>query len=219
MCDRGSVMLRSHAPDLQRRLAWFLAAWLLVIGTGIQPPCSVQAVRTSERFPCEHCRCGCRTAERCWRQCCCYTQAQKVAWAAKQGVPVPEFVLAAVQQEIAAAQKPKCPHCVRRAGAGAVPSATCASPPIGHPSVNDQERIPAGVCWLEALRCRGLTEPWQTAVTYWPGTQSAGLHLILIPLGRVRTSPLLPHLFSPPEPPTPPPRLVAIQHGLWPQAT
>ncbi len=42
---------------------------------------------TSEPFPCQDRPCGCRTADQCRKQCCCFTKEQKIAWAKKRGVP------------------------------------------------------------------------------------------------------------------------------------
>ena len=53
----------------------------------------------SEPFPCQNRPCGCRSAEQCWKKCCCFNNAQKVAWAKANNVKVPDFVLAAVKQE------------------------------------------------------------------------------------------------------------------------
>jgi hypothetical protein len=43
----------------------------------------------SAPFPCQHRACGCRSAAQCWKKCCCFNHAQKVAWAARNGVRVP----------------------------------------------------------------------------------------------------------------------------------
>lgn len=56
---------------------------------------------SAELFPCRHHHCGCRTAEQCWKKCCCFTNAQKVAWAKSQGIQAPAFVVAAAELEIA----------------------------------------------------------------------------------------------------------------------
>lgn len=47
----------------------------------------------SEPFPCQDRPCGCRSAEQCWKKCCCFTQEQKLAWARRQRVSVPLIVL------------------------------------------------------------------------------------------------------------------------------
>jgi len=46
----------------------------------------------SRPFPCAQRVCGCRSAEQCWRKCCCFSDAEKVAWADSRGVELPEFV-------------------------------------------------------------------------------------------------------------------------------
>ena len=54
----------------------------------------------SQPFPCQHHGCGCRTAEQCWKKCCCMTHAQKVAWAKRnQVIPPAEVVEAAAQEK------------------------------------------------------------------------------------------------------------------------
>jgi hypothetical protein len=49
---------------------------------------------TGKPFPCQSHACGCRTAEQCWRSCCCYTHSQKVAWAKANNVAIPDYVAA-----------------------------------------------------------------------------------------------------------------------------
>ncbi|MFO1023325.1 MAG: hypothetical protein U0903_21935 [Planctomycetales bacterium] len=49
----------------------------------------------SQRYPCEQHACGCRSAEQCWRKCCCMSREQKLAWAkANHVTPPAEFLLA-----------------------------------------------------------------------------------------------------------------------------
>ena len=54
---------------------------------------------SSEPFPCQNRPCGCRSADQCWKKCCCFNNAQKVAWAKANNVKVPEFVLGAAKKE------------------------------------------------------------------------------------------------------------------------
>jgi hypothetical protein len=54
---------------------------------------------SSEPFPCQNRPCGCRSADQCWKKCCCFNNAQKVAWAKSNNVKVPEFVLVAAKKE------------------------------------------------------------------------------------------------------------------------
>jgi hypothetical protein len=36
-------------------------------------------------FPCQSRACGCRSAAQCQKKCCCFSRAEKVAWARRQG--------------------------------------------------------------------------------------------------------------------------------------
>jgi hypothetical protein len=53
----------------------------------------------SQPFPCQDRPCGCRSAKQCWQKCCCFTNAQKVAWAKQNRIAVPEEVLTAARRE------------------------------------------------------------------------------------------------------------------------
>lgn len=45
------------------------------------------------RFPCENHPCGCSTAQHCWDHCCCYSDEEKLRWAAANGVTPPAFLV------------------------------------------------------------------------------------------------------------------------------
>lgn len=53
----------------------------------------------SRPFPCQSRPCGCRSAEQCWKKCCCFTNSQKVAWAKAHEVELPQSVIAAAKRE------------------------------------------------------------------------------------------------------------------------
>lgn len=53
----------------------------------------------SSPFPCQNRPCGCRSAEQCWKKCCCFTHAQKLAWAEQHGIVAPQLVREAAAQE------------------------------------------------------------------------------------------------------------------------
>src|SRR5437660_274407 len=70
----------------------------LVVALGVPLPLpSVKDTRIP--FPCQHHRCGCQSAEECWRHCCCFTLEQRLAWARANQVEPPTFVLEARQEE------------------------------------------------------------------------------------------------------------------------
>lgn len=92
---------------------------------------------SSEPFPCQDRPCGCRSAEQCWKKCCCFDNNQKIAWAKANNVKVPGYVLAAAKKEnehsssleICSAPAPKhfkssaittsgcCEHCSKKSAA------------------------------------------------------------------------------------------------------
>lgn len=55
----------------------------------------------SEPFPCQDRPCGCRSAQQCWKKCCCFTNEQKLVWARRNQVKVPAFVLVRAKAEAA----------------------------------------------------------------------------------------------------------------------
>lgn len=80
-------------PRCRRIAAALLLAAYAVAATGLplrgpQPPRAA-----GERFPCEECGCGCRSAAVCWSNCCCHTLAERIAWADREDVRPPEHVL------------------------------------------------------------------------------------------------------------------------------
>lgn len=54
----------------------------------------------SHPFPCQFRLCGCRSADHCWKKCCCFTASQKVTWAKENAVSLPSFVQQAAQVEV-----------------------------------------------------------------------------------------------------------------------
>lgn len=54
---------------------------------------------TGRPYPCMGHACGCRDAEHCWKDCCCYSQQEKLAWAHAHNVTPPSYLLAAVEHD------------------------------------------------------------------------------------------------------------------------
>src|SRR5947209_2935483 len=46
---------------------------------------------SSQPFPCQQHACGCRSAEACWKHCCCFSAEEKLAWARTQQVEPPPY--------------------------------------------------------------------------------------------------------------------------------
>lgn len=53
----------------------------------------------SAPFPCQNRPCGCRSAEQCWKSCCCFSNKEKVAWSKANRVTPPAYVIVAAEQE------------------------------------------------------------------------------------------------------------------------
>ncbi len=92
---------RHFGRGIVRRLIG-LALLLSVCSSFIPVPMGIG--RSSEKdqsqpFPCMNRPCGCASAEQCWKQCCCFTNAQKVAWATQHGVTPPAYVVEAARAE------------------------------------------------------------------------------------------------------------------------
>lgn len=97
---------------MQRRLCGLLV--LLGVCASVLPiplPSSKPTDKdSSQPFPCQNRPCGCRSAEQCWKKCCCFTNSQKVAWAKTHRVNAPDYVHVAAAEESKAVicQKPCC---------------------------------------------------------------------------------------------------------------
>ena len=92
-----------------------------------------------ERYPCEGGLCGCMSARGCWTTCSCHSLAQRLAWAEREGVPVPGYVEVAVAA-LSEPTEPACPLCV------------------GHEDTDDGTPGPApsGLPTLSPMGCRGI---------------------------------------------------------------
>ncbi len=78
-----------------RWLAPVLALAYVMAMIGLPWP-TFSAVRGAAPFPCQGHQCGCHSAEECWGHCCCFTPAQRLAWAAANQVEPPAELIAAV---------------------------------------------------------------------------------------------------------------------------
>jgi hypothetical protein len=168
----------------QRLIGWLACMAVAICSVGV--PLPAQSVRKSgDPFPCQHCACGCKDADSCWRNCCCHTQREKLAWAKRHGVTPPAFVIAAARRE-ACCDKGQTKTCCSSRGsddhAVAMATPSCCSKKTDNAKLavketlrercsqcmSDSERQPpphAGgerneprvVLLLAKLRCSGLT--------------------------------------------------------------
>jgi hypothetical protein len=52
-------------------------------------------------FPCQENACGCQTARQCWTSCQCFSPAERVRWAVRRGVPIPDYAILPPADELA----------------------------------------------------------------------------------------------------------------------
>ncbi|MCE9543947.1 MAG: hypothetical protein K8T25_00250 [Planctomycetia bacterium] len=106
-----NVSARNFSPlkrPVRRRVAAAAALFYLVAWIGFPLPqlreIAAGDVESSEPFPCQHHHCGCVSAEQCWRNCCCMTMPQRLAWAKANGVTPPAWVTALAGEQAKASQ-------------------------------------------------------------------------------------------------------------------
>ena len=189
---------RNFECDIGRRL---IGLALLVALCASMVPLPVARIAFPEKdqsqpFPCQNRPCGCTSAEQCWRQCCCFTNAQKVAWARENGVTPPDYVVKAACTEL---------H-VKVAEADAPPrKARCSGCCHGR---NRQEHKQESndtvdyVIGFEAMKCRGQG-------LFWNSLPWAVIPVVHIPehacdpgrWGRPQSAVVVSIAAEPPEPP------------------
>ena len=95
---------RTGLPIRWRLCGWLSTALYLAVASGISLPLPAPAAEgvqkdKSQPYPCMNSPCGCRSAEQCWRHCCCHTLAQRLEWARENHVQPPDYVLAEAAAE------------------------------------------------------------------------------------------------------------------------
>jgi hypothetical protein len=155
-----------HRPNrlLCRRLivAVMLATYLAAT-TGMPVQARVDKP-ASVPFPCEHHACGCLTAEQCRENCCCFSAAERLAWAKKQGVEPPASWVAELAAELSTTRHDEQPQ-------SDAPRACCAhhDAPACHDEHADHEHdatacdgaSPSRIVFsITARMCRGVSSLW-----------------------------------------------------------
>lgn len=108
-------------------------------------------------FPCMNCPCGCVNAEVCWRNCCCFTNTEKIAWAEQHGATIPDYVYTQVAEEVGcdvdlAELKP----CCRQRVLAAQTKKTCdRSGACDKSDAENKSPLVPGVLAIHALKCQG----------------------------------------------------------------
>jgi hypothetical protein len=166
------------------RAIFVALAVLAYFGSAIGFPVAVRPIKVSgQPFPCQHRACGCLTAQHCQHACCCFSPAEKLAWAQAHEVeweqPTTETEPTCCQQHAPA------PRPVPRKTAEAL-----------------------GTNWVIGSahhECRGLSTVWVGTVTTLPTAPVAPLTLDGPAVGWVRPVAVV-AFASPTMPLVPPPR-------------
>jgi hypothetical protein len=72
--------------------AWSALASILLLSIPIPLGCK-KTDKSGIPFPCQDRPCGCSSAEQCWTSCGCFTTGERVAWAKKNGVEIPNYAV------------------------------------------------------------------------------------------------------------------------------
>jgi hypothetical protein len=164
-------------PLVRRLYVAAALAGFVVATTGVPVVMRAPTVKDrSQPYPCMDHACGCASAEACWRNCCCFTNVQKLAWAEEHHVEPPQYVLAAAKREPPAPIAKTC--CGSGHGACCAVAADChESEAIAahdchapHEAVDDSREPADGevvtrctvelVSAVQSRRCRGQAELW-----------------------------------------------------------
>jgi hypothetical protein len=117
-----------HLRIRRRGPSWLALVGQLVAVIGLPLP-AASAKDISKPFPCQGRACGCMSAGDCWKNCCCFTAGQRVAWADEHDVEAPpELVEEASQEHPCCSEEEEKPCCVdkkhaKKAGASAASAA------------------------------------------------------------------------------------------------
>jgi hypothetical protein len=124
----------------------------------------------SKPFPCQHHHCGCRSAEQCWRSCCCMSMQEKLAWAKKNGVTPPDYVLVAAETETEKHEAGSCcshshekpASCCSKHGSHSAKTC-CSAKPTKDAGKSGSPDSASGfdcVLGIHAQKCQGLSTLW-----------------------------------------------------------
>ncbi|QDS94399.1 hypothetical protein FF011L_31780 [Roseimaritima multifibrata] len=156
----------------------------LVVGIVGLPVPAWTPKTSDERFPCETCPCGCSSAEYCWDRCCCFTDTEKLAWAVRNSVTPPAFLVSRVVDQLYLADETCCGKPSHSLASGQPSSSSCsvsrqsaccssASKQCGGKdlqkdnSLEDDTPKVRVVLLDKALECRGITTAFVLFKSVW----------------------------------------------------
>src|SRR5258708_4975277 len=171
-------------------MAAMVAFWATTIGVPL-PSASVKDL--SKPFPCMHRLCGCMHSAQCWKGCCCFSDREKLAWAAAHGVEPPAFVVAAAWKSMDAERK----CCDKNLRSGRYYKAL-AKNPIG----SKASSLVIASAWRS---CHGLVPTWGSLSAVSPPPEGVTWQFEWTEIGRV-CRPSRDAISQAYPPPLPPPR-------------
>jgi hypothetical protein len=144
-----------------------------VTAAGVPLPAGNKSQKSGELYPCATCKCGCASAEQCWKSCCCHTLSERLAWAREHGVTPPAFALAEARH-VGLLDTLASKTCCAKGVATPVPSCCqkklLASPAAEHTCCHKHTATSTTngtnqhiVAW-RVLSCRGQALSWLAAV-------------------------------------------------------
>jgi hypothetical protein len=218
------------------RRGWRICGWLsvalyLAVAIGFSFPLPQPTLATvqkdrSQPFPCMDSPCGCRSAEQCWRHCCCHSLAERLAWARQNQVQPPDDVLAEANAEGIDWQSPAEHDCCAGDEAasegGTAPGVKAICCACTHPHMDSgdgdacQQPRPVepghrsvaasrGVVLLKMLECQGIGGNWLAAILSLPPPAALRWEMSWNRLGSVASAARLVSSLAA-DPATPPPR-------------
>jgi len=199
-------------PLIRTSACWLLLVMQTLTATGASLPTFAAAPIDGAAFPCQGGRCGCNTAEQCWKSCCCHTPQERLAWAEKHGVKPPDYLVAAVQRETSSRGcTPGRSCCAAHAASSteAHSTLTCEStaPEAGAETKSKSSQV-VWVSLIAAQRCRGSAPTWLNVPISLPAVPPiCRLDRSLLVVAFVEVGPPSPPTVSF-SPPVPPPRIV-----------
>ncbi len=210
LLGRLRICFKSSARRRKYGLAcWLAIAFYSVLAIGLPIPVASFPL-SDEVFPCMHHRCGCHSADQCWRDCCCMSMAEKLAWAKENDVTPPPYVLEEARSRglLDSQPKPKCCCCkapvVESCCKPPVSSSCCDSKKGDKKRVGEKPTASDSVVLLNALKCRGVGDNWMGVGISLP---PPGIDFdIFLPFVAQTVEPTMQLCSWVDAPPTPPPR-------------
>jgi len=175
MLIADQAMALTSQNKLWRRLADKLPAGLALLSftvTGIGIPLPAANVKDhSVPFPCQDHACGCPSAEQCWRHCCCFSAAERWAWAKAHHVEPPAYAEQPADHDKNHESLASCCHNHQ--------------PDMASDAGAKSQSSVRWVLGLSALHCGGPTTSWLSSGALAPPPPVASWSPIWLPMGWV----------------------------------